>query len=108
MILDSKMASAIDHEKHRDSSSLDGKVDGHGIHSEVINPLNDLPDPDAGLNEEERAAAVCLNPYVYSGAQLTLDRTRSCSAPSTSSLFHGFPSSTSSVGYDCLVSLVLR
>jgi hypothetical protein len=53
------MASAIDHEKHRDSSSLDGKVDGHGIHSEAINPLSDLPDPDAGLNEEERAAAVC-------------------------------------------------
>jgi hypothetical protein len=54
------MASAIDHEKHRDSSSLEGKIDGHGVHREVVNPLSDLPDPDAGLSEEERAAAVCL------------------------------------------------
>lgn len=56
------MASAIDHEKHRDSSSLDGKIDGHGIHQEVVGPVNDLPDPDAGLSEEERVAAVCLHP----------------------------------------------
>lgn len=102
------MASAIDYEKHRDSSSMDGKVDGHGIHSEVINPHNDLPDPDAGLNEEERAAAVCLKLHVYSGALLTLSRTRSCYANSTSSLFHGCPSSTSFVGCDCMISLVLR
>lgn len=52
------MASAIDHEKHRDSSSLEGKIDGHGIHQEVVNPLVDIPDPDAGLSDEERAAAV--------------------------------------------------
>lgn len=50
------MASAIDHEKHRDSSSLEGKIEGHGIHQEIVNPLVDLPDPDAGLSEEERAA----------------------------------------------------
>lgn len=53
------MASAIDHEKHRDSSSLEGKIEGHGIHQEIVNPLVDLPDPDAGLSEEERAAHVC-------------------------------------------------
>ncbi|KAF1929824.1 uncharacterized protein M421DRAFT_130367 [Didymella exigua CBS 183.55] len=54
---DTKMASAIDYEKHRDSSSLDGKIDGHGVHDEVVNPLSDLPDPDAGLSDQERAAA---------------------------------------------------
>lgn len=102
------MASAIDHEKHRDSSSLDGKVDGHGIHSEVINPLSDLPDPDAGLSEEERAAAVCPKLHVYSRVQLTRDRTRSWSANSTSSLSHGCLSFTSSVGYDRMARPGLR
>lgn len=52
------MASAVDHEKHRDSSSLEGKIDGHGVHQETLNPLADFPDPDAGLSEEERAAIV--------------------------------------------------
>lgn len=97
------MASAIDHEKHRDSSSLDGKVDGHGIHSEVINPLSDLPDPDAGLSEEERAAAVRAKLHTRSGAELMLDRTRSWSASSTLSLSHGCLSFISSVGYDRMV-----
>lgn len=56
------MATAIDHEKHdnRDSSSLERKIEHDGTHQEVINPLNDLADPDAGLSEEERAAAVGL------------------------------------------------
>lgn len=58
------MASAIDHEKHRDSSSLDGKIDGYGAHQEVANPINDLSDPDAGLSEEERTALVCLH-YIH-------------------------------------------
>ncbi len=52
------MASAIDSEKHHDSSSLDGKVDGRDVHKEVANPLGDFTDPDAGLSEEERAAIV--------------------------------------------------
>jgi hypothetical protein len=55
-----RMASAVDREKHsdRDSASLERKIDHHGIHQEVVNPLNDIPDPDAGLSEEERAAEV--------------------------------------------------
>lgn len=77
------MVSAIDQERHRDSVELKDKVDGHGIHQEVLDPLNDLPDPDAGLSEEERAAAVCLRQHVYPGAQLTLNRTRDSSANST-------------------------
>ena len=54
------MASAVDHEKHRDSSSLDGKIDGHGMHQESVDPLASYPDPDVGLSDEERAAAVCV------------------------------------------------
>lgn len=56
------MATAIDHEKHsnHDSSSLERKIDHDDTHQEVLSPLNDLADPDVGLSEEERAAAVGL------------------------------------------------
>ena len=92
------MASAVDYGKHGDSLSLDGKVDEHGIQQEVVNPLVDIPDPDAGLSEEERAAAVREQPRVRSrAALLTALRTRSFFASSTSNSSHGCPSSTLSV-----------
>jgi hypothetical protein len=92
------MASAVDYGKHGDSLSLDGKVDEHGIQREVVNPLVDIPDPDAGLSEEERAAAVRLEPRFQSrAALLTALRTRSSFASSTSNSSHGCPSSTLSV-----------
>ena len=92
------MASAVDYGKHGDSLSLDGKVDEHGIQQEVVNPLVDIPDPDAGLSEEERAAAVCVQAQVQSrAALLTALRTRSSFASSTSNSSHGCPSSTLSV-----------
>ena len=90
------MASAVDYGKHGDSLSLDGKVDEHGIQQEVVNPLVDIPDPDAGLSEEERAAAVRVTLRTRA-AVLTALRTRSSFASSTSNSSHGCPSSTLSV-----------
>jgi hypothetical protein len=53
------MASALEKERF-DASSNDEKIINGPLGTEHVDPNSDIADPDAGLSEEERAAAVCL------------------------------------------------
>jgi hypothetical protein len=57
-----------------------------------VHTIENLPDPDAGLSEEERAAHVRLSPPPSFLAPNTDYRTRNSSANLTSSSSHGSPS----------------
>jgi hypothetical protein len=50
------MASAV--ERTSDGSSEEKKI-GHDHFEDARHTIENLPDPDAGLSEEERAAHVC-------------------------------------------------
>lgn len=51
------MASALEREKEREISDEE-KIAENGVEREHLQTLDDIPDPDAGLSAEERAAHV--------------------------------------------------
>jgi hypothetical protein len=61
------MASAVEKDRF-DNSSNDEKIVNGTLGREQIDPDSDIADPDAGLSEEERAAAVraySIGPQVF-------------------------------------------
>ena len=58
------MASALEKERFDASSNDEKHVDG-ARRTEDVDPNSDIADPDAGLSEEERAAAVSHRRLVY-------------------------------------------
>jgi hypothetical protein len=89
-----KMASAI--EKPHDTSSEEKTLDTEQLETaKPIHTIENLPDPDAGLSEEERLAHVHSLPLSPSLPVTNKPpRTRLSSANSTSSSYPGSPSCT--------------
>lgn len=55
------MASASENMHHKNTSN-DEKIADEALQQEHVKTMDSLPDPDAGLSEEERAAQVCNHP----------------------------------------------
>jgi hypothetical protein len=77
------MATARETSNDRDSASGENKFGNVPLKQEQVDIIDDLPDPDAGLSEEERALHVShlpssMKPYS------PIKRTKSSSANSTS------------------------
>ena len=109
------MASALEKERF-DASSNDEKLAEGARGIDHVDPNSDVADPDAGLSEEERAAAVCHCPMTRKLCANQHCRTASFSGNSTSNSSHGFPFFTlfpssigrTSVSDNVQVSVILR